>query len=307
MKKLNLFLFYFILSIFVYVPLVYADVDVITPKIYEQIMEKVDISKSDLKKYKKIFQAIERGDFKTVNSLVEKVDSQCLFGYVLAEKYLHPRYKSSKEELQDWLNNYRDYPQASRIFKLAKKKGGEEIKEPIFSSDNNEKNDNKISLKYLERLAASDRNFLVRQAKSFRTYLRRGKTLAARGVLENKRFKRLAPKVYWDNLAAKLSMKYLVDNYDAKALEWGKIASKRHNSGVATWVAGLASWRKKDYKLAASYFARLGSSQNTDLWLKSAGAFWSARAYEKLGNHLKAQEMLKLAFVNKYTFTKICY
>ena len=85
-------------------------------------------------------------------------------------------------------------------------------------------------------------------------------------------------------------------------MEWGKIASKRRNSGVATWVSGIASWRKKDYKSAASYFARLGSSQNSDLWLKSAGAFWSARAYEKLGNHLKAREMLKLAASHKYTF-----
>ena len=46
----------------------------------------------------------------------------------------------------------------------------------------------------------------------------------------------------------------------------------------------------------------MGSSQNSDSWLKSAGAFWSARAYDKLGNHLKAREMLKLAAVHKYTF-----
>ena len=97
-------------------------------------------------------------------------------------------------------------------------------------------------------------------------------------------------------------MKYLVDNYDKKALEWGKIASKRRNSGTATWVAGLASWRMKNYKQASSYFARLGSSRNSDEWLKSAGSYWAFRAYEKLGNHLKAQEMLKLAAKNKYTF-----
>lgn len=280
-----------------------AEINIITPEIYEKVMDNIDVSNSDLKKYKNIFKSLDDGDFETTDNLIEKLNNQCLLGYVLAEKYLHSSYKSTIDELVDWLEEYRDYPQAVRIYKLAMKKGAKEIREPVYHSDEDENaRDDKISLKYLERLSPSDRKFLVRQAKSFRTYLRRGKTLAARGILENKRFKRLAPKMYWDNLAAKLSLKYLVDNYDTKALEWGKIASKRHNSGTATWVAGLASWRKKNYKAAASYFARLGSSQNSDAWLKSAGAFWSARAYDKLGNHLKAREMLKLAAKHKYSF-----
>ncbi len=303
MKKIQFFLFCFLSFNLFTIRLVRADVKVITPEIYEQVMDNIDVSDGDLKKYKNIFKAVTNGDFKTADNLIEKLDNYCLLGYVLAEKYLHPVYKSTKEELEEWLDKYRDYPQATRIYKLAIKKGAKEIKEPVYYSDGEtEEIGDKLSLKYLERLSSKDRKFLVRQAKSFRTHLRRGKTLAARNILENKKFKELAPRVYWDNLAAKLSIKYLVDNYDTKALEWGKLASKRHNSGMATWVAGLASWRKKNYKSAASYFARLGSSQNSDIWLKSAASYWSARAYEKLGNHLKAQEMLKLAAVHKYTF-----
>ena len=280
----------------------YADVNVITDDVYDLAMDNEGIGNGDLKKYKNIFKAIDKGDFKTADNLSEKLDSQALKGYVLAEKYLHPYYKSTVEELEEWLSEYRDYPQAKRIYNLAKKKGAKELKEPVYYSDDVDVRSDKISLKYLERLSSENRKFLVKQAKIFRTQLRRGKTLAARKVLENKRFKDLAPKIYWDNLAAKLSLKYLVDNYDTKALEWGKIASQRHNSGTATWVAGLASWRKKNYKSAASYFARLGSSKNSDAWLKSAAAYWSARAYDKLGNHLKSREMLKLAAVHKYTF-----
>ncbi|MBR2922439.1 MAG: lytic transglycosylase domain-containing protein [Alphaproteobacteria bacterium] len=304
MKKGNIFIIVLVVVTLFSARYVSAEVNIITPEIYERIMDSIDVSNADLKKYKNIFKALDNGDFNTADNLVEKLDNQYLLGYVLAEKYLHPSYKTSIEELEDWLEDYRDYPQATRIYNLAKKKGAKDIKEVVYHSDDSvaEARDDKISLKYLERLSPSDRKFLVRQAKIFRAQLRRGKTLAARGVLENKRFKRLAPRMYWDNLAAKLSMKYLVDNYDTKALEWGKIASKRHNSGTATWVAGLASWRKKNYKSAASYFARLGSSQNSDVWLKSAGAFWSARAYDKLGNHLKAREMLKLAAQHKYTF-----
>lgn len=305
MKKIKIFsilLVYISIGIFK-TDLVCAEVNVITPDIYEQVMDNIGISDGDFKKYKNIFKALDKGDIETADALIEKLDSYALLGYVLSEKYLHPSYASSIEELENWLSEYRDYPQAPKIYNLARKKGAKELKSPVYYSDGDvDLSDDKISLKYLDRLSPKNRKFLIKQAKIFKSQLRRGKTLAARNVLENKRFKILAPKMYWDNLAAKLALKYLVDNYDTKALEWGKIASKRHNSGTATWVAGLASWRKKNYKSAASYFTRLGSSQNSDDWLKSAGAFWAARAYDKLGNHIKSREMLKIAAAHKYTF-----
>lgn len=279
-----------------------AEVNILTPEIYDKILATMDVSSGDIKKYKHIFKALEAGDFATADKRAGQVSNPILMGHVLAQKYLHNNYKSSVSELKDWLELYGDHPQAMRIYKLAERKGAKDLQLPTAGSGNDETDIQKIPLAYLGRLGTLDRNFLVKQAKSFRTHLRKGKTLAARGVLENKRFQKLAPKVYWDNLAARLAMKYLVDNYDSKALEWGKLASQRHNSGTATWVAGLASWRLKRYKSAASYFARLGSSQNSDMWLKSAGAYWSARAYEKTGNHLKAQEMLKLAARHQYTF-----
>ena len=303
MKTIRSFLFCCFALILFVVRSAFAEINIATPEIYEKLMKNINVSNSDLKKYKNIFKAINNADFETADDLSERLESFHLLGYVSAEKYLHPKYKSTKEELEEWLREYRNYPQATRIYNLALRKGAKEIDEPVYYSGAEiESKSDKLSLKYLERLPPKDRKYLVRQAKAFKSALRRGKTLVARNILENKKFKKLAPKVYWDGLAAKLSLKYLVDNYDTKALEWGKIASKRHNSGTATWVAGLASWRKKDYKSAASYFARLGSSKNSDEWLKSAGAFWSARAYEKLGNHLKAREMLKLGATHKYTF-----
>jgi hypothetical protein len=88
-----------------------AEINIITPEIYEKVMDNIDISNSDLKKYKNIFKALSKGDFKTADSLVEKLDNQCLLGYVLAEKYLHASYKSTIEELEDWLvwDEYRDW------------------------------------------------------------------------------------------------------------------------------------------------------------------------------------------------------
>jgi len=196
------------------------------------------------------------------------------------------------------LESYADLVSADRIAKLAKRKGVEiEYIEVVKNPK-----DNKLDQKYLSGLSSGDRKFLVGYAQNFRKYIASGKTLRARNVLENKRFKKLAPEVYWDSLAATLAMKYLTDNYDTKALEWAKKAAKRHNSGMATWVAGLASWRKKNYEDAASFFVRLGVSKNSDEWLKAAALFWAARALEKIGDLPKVEKMLTKAVKYKYTF-----
>ncbi len=302
MKKLQLLFLGLVCSATFVCVNVQAAVNVSNPGVYEKIVENLQINITDLNRYRKIFDYIKQADFKKADEVIGRLDSQVLKGYVLAEKYLHSAYRTSPKELEEWLENYNDHPQAKRIYNLALKKNVENPQKPATYVAEQETQSGKISLKYLERLAPQDRNFLVRQAKNFKRHIRRGKTLSARKILENEKFKKLAPAIYWDSLAAKLALKYLVDNYDAKALEWGQIASKRRNSGTATWVAGLASWRQKNFMSAASYFARLGSSNNSDKWLVAAGAYWSARAYEKLGNHMKAQEMLKLAKKHKHTF-----
>lgn len=265
-----------------------------------QILRRISVDKSDLKTYKKIFKALAKKDHSDIDKLIDKLEDTTLLGTVLAIKYLETAYSSSVDELNDWLNKYNDNPFQPRIKRLYERKSGQ----PSSLNDDDTwlQSSAKISSKYLARLSRQDKIFLTKNAKEFRLSIRKGKTLNARKILENKRFQNLAPKPYWDNLGATLAIKYLVDNYDNQALEWGKKASQRHNSGMATWVAGIASWRLKKFKTAASYFAKLGSSQNSDKWLISAGAYWSARAYEKIGNTLKAQEMYKLAAQHKYTF-----
>ena len=222
-----------------------------------------------------------------------------MLGTIQALKYLDSKYSSSPEELEYWLQQNQDNPYYQRINKLYQRKSGTLL---LNDDDTWLISSAKLSPKYLARLTKQDKSFLIKNTKDFRKYIRQGKTLNARKILDNSKFQNIAPKPFWDSLAATLAIKYLVDSYDKQALEWGKKASKRHNSGMATWVAGLASWRLKKYKTAASYFAKLGSSQNSDKWLVAAGAYWSARAYIQIGNTLKAQEMYKLAAQHKYTF-----
>ena len=258
---------------------------------YERIISYLLVSPRDIDLYKKMFRSLEKNNFREFDRLKQNLENNILLGPALAAKYLHPKYKSSLSELKAWLEEYNSLPQAKRIYHLALRKGGKpsELKAPVVLDDNARAGD-EISV------------FVNRQRAKFRSYINRGKTKPARLILENKRFRQTAPNELWDEMAATLAQKYLVDNYDRLALEWGEKAMRRHNSGTATWVAGLASWRMKNYKKAALYFERLGRSKNSDEWLVAAGGYWAHRAYEQLGNKKKTRQMLESAMRFKHTF-----
>ncbi len=275
--------------------------EIINTSSYNKMLGYLLIAPRDVRLYERIFEEIEAGKFTKADKLEKKLENNILLGNVLAEKYLHRDYKTSFEELKEWLQNYADHPQASRIYRLARRKDkkqaltlpSKDFEPPlIYGWDN----------KDIEKLKEADKHYLQREVGKFRRYINQGKTKRARLVLEQKKFRMLAPDKYWDDMAATLAQKYFVDNYDRLAWQWSTRAARRRTSGTAAWIAGLSAWRMKDYKNAALYFSRLGKSSNSDKWLVSAGGYWAYRAYTRLGNKNKAREMLKHAAGYKHTF-----
>lgn len=276
-------------------------IDVINKTTYNKILDYLLISEADVRTYKKMFNALRENDFDSVDKLSSKLTNNIILGDVLAEKYLNPAYKTSYQELHDWLEKYSDLPAAGRIYKLAVRKGGAVgLTQPqnhrqtplIYGWDNDS----------IAKRTPAELKYLSTQVSRYRKALNQGKTKAARLVLEQLRFRKLAPNKYWDDMAASLALKYFVDNYDKLALEWGKRAARRGTSGTGAWVAGLASWRLGHYKNAATYFSKLAYSKNPDEWLVAAGGYWGARAYQKLGDKIKANQLLKSASRYKHTF-----
>ncbi|MBQ7285507.1 MAG: hypothetical protein IJW72_04580, partial [Alphaproteobacteria bacterium] len=103
----------------------YSQADVqslISPQFYEKIIGHLLIDNKDVNIYKKMFRALEKADFEEFDNLQNKLENNILLGTALAEKYLHPQYKSSVSELSHWLEHYNSYPQAQRIYNLAKRK-----------------------------------------------------------------------------------------------------------------------------------------------------------------------------------------
>ena len=102
---------------------------------YFDIFSEPVLMNEDIELYRKIILYQEDCNWKLANKLILKLKDQTLMGYVLAQRYLHPRcYRSQFLELSSWLKKYNDLPQAKRIYRLAIKRMPKGYKRPVLPS-----------------------------------------------------------------------------------------------------------------------------------------------------------------------------
>ena len=68
------------------------------------------------------------------------------------------------------------------------------------------------------------------------------------------------------------------------------------------WITGLAAYRLKAYDAALTAFRDLALDGSEDPWVRSAAAFWGARAATALGQAGEAAQELRLAAATPQTF-----
>jgi soluble lytic murein transglycosylase len=106
-----------------------------------------------------------------------------------------------------------------------------------------------------------------------------------------------ADRAQIDTLAARF---YAGD--DETALSMARVAVAGPQSGQAGWIGGLAAFRLGDFSTAQTLFTAAANWNASDDWARSAGAFWAARASEKLGDRAKTQSFLEQAASSPLTF-----
>ncbi len=246
------------------------------------------LSQEDVARYQEIFLVQTTGDWNRADALIAQLRDDVLLGHVMAQRYLHPtRYRSRFRELKRWLAEYADLPDAGTIYKLAmrRKPAGESAPKRPAVARLGEEPDNWSSLgggsfsevessgERLSNHAYGIRNDAIRN-------LRRGLTLAAKRVIESSEAIRALPPVEHDRLRAELAFAYYIHGRTDWALDWAKQALRSaEKAPLAAWTAGLSYWREGDRDTASKYFEIVGRSEYADLWLRSAGAFWAARAH----------------------------
>lgn len=76
----------------------------------------------DAARYRQIFRLQSKGDWLAADEVIGELTDLRLLGHVLAQRYLHPKYKSRYVELAAWLGKYNDHADAPAIYRLAMKR-----------------------------------------------------------------------------------------------------------------------------------------------------------------------------------------
>ncbi|MBQ8251543.1 MAG: lytic transglycosylase domain-containing protein [Alphaproteobacteria bacterium] len=273
------------------------------------------LNKTDVKLYKEIFQAHQKGHYITAQSLEKKLSNKLLKGYILFDKYFSSKYKTSKQEINSFIKTYSHLPIANDVYALGKKKNfrlsSKSPKDPVYGSKagscsyvRRDEPINLVSRQKFSYLSPSKRNEAKKLSKNLKKLIEQKRLTKALELLESKKVSSLFNQTDIDIVYTAIAFSYFLDGNDDKSLKYAKKAINTSGDSLplAHWTAALSSWRTKDYKNAAHYFSTAAEHDEGYPLLKSSAGFWAARAYLKMGEFQKVGNYLELASGQPRTF-----
>lgn len=249
------------------------------------------LASADVATYRRIFELQERADWAASDQEIKRLKDRALLGHVLAQRYLHPQYRSSAAELSSWLTHYPDHPDAAQIYKMAGKRAprAAQLTRPVGETiggfwmlddlgpppDRAPPAGRKLTGDALARV-----NALKGQIRSS---LRAGNLAGAEKLLFARDTARLLGDAEIDHFKAQMAAGWFAQGDDRKALELAGEAAARSGRSVprADWIAGLALFKQARYRDAARHFEALASTPGGEPWDIASGAFWAARAHAR--------------------------
>ena len=269
------------------------------------------LNANDENLYRRVFELQTEGKFKEAEKLLQKIENNILIGRVKAQKFLHPTgYISKFVELRDWLEKYGDHPSASRIYWLSKRKKPKNFKsakKPSGGYLSGFGNANFVSLRpripssYSGRSAPS---VTRKVAFTIRRYIRRSWPSGALDFLNKKSSRQVLTDSEESQLHWEIANAYFIFNKDYEAItEASKSLVISNGKNDSAWLtAGLANWRRGDFKRARLFFTNLAYLENSRGSIRAAGAYWASRVEFILGDPSNAIEFLKISSNYSNTF-----
>jgi soluble lytic murein transglycosylase-like protein len=262
--------------------------------------------------YKMIFAAQAKGDWDEADRAIDGLADRRLMGHVLYQRFMHPSYKTSFSELENWLVKYADHPGADKIYRMAvqrtpagyvgtlrKPHGGNGITGYLSALDDGSLTYSAAATR--SRAQQRDVNTLLR---AIRHDVAQGAPTRALKRAEQDRTAKLLDEIETDQVRAHIAMGYMNAGKVKKAYELASAAAKRSGSNVpmAGWTGGLTAWRLGKYKQSAALFEQVAASPFTSPWMTAAGAYWASRAHMRLGHTREVSKWLRLAASQPRTF-----
>lgn len=240
--------------------------------------------------YRGIFTAIRDGRYPEAASTLDAMPSNGLLtATARAELWLAagaPR--PSADAVSGWLSTNAGFPQADQVAALGRRMGMTGLPVPMqrqglvpVGAGSREK----------PRSARADAIAAAFVAQ-VRPLLAAGQPAAAEALLENSSVDR-DTRTEWRQRIA-WSWYLIGDDANAARLATKAAEDEGEWAAMGQWVAGLATFRARDYTRAAVHFARVGASAHS-ADLAAAGQFWAARAQTAAGQPQQVSARLRAA------------
>jgi soluble lytic murein transglycosylase-like protein len=236
------------------------------------------LSAADARHYHQTFALQNAARWSEADAEIAQLRDRLLLGAVTAQRYLHKAYPAGYPELEQWLRQHGDEPEASAIYALALARhprgtapppAPATARLPVRSLDEDGEK-LRHQLTPAEEAEALQIDVAVR-ALAYAAPQRAELLLAASDA------QRLLGPRRQDELRALISGGYLRAGQPREAAALSAAGQSHGFAGVAHWQAGLAAWRTGRYGEAGWHFQQVLRVPGQSSWTISAAAFWAAR------------------------------
>ena len=240
------------------------------------------LAPSEAARLRRIFELQARGDMAQAMREAERLDDRRLIGHVLADRWRPGGVEPTAAELRAWLGEHADYPDAPRLHAMLVARlprgadvpplPGEAPAEAVPAPGQ------EVPPEEREPPTAA-RAPLVRNPALDRTV----RDMAARGdVSDALRYiasTRGMTAPYSAALQTDVALALFTSGKDAEAFRVASLAARAPGAPAqASYLAGLAAWGLGQYEAALPLFESAARNEAAPAVLRSAAAFWTARA-----------------------------
>ncbi|MFC0407656.1 lytic transglycosylase domain-containing protein [Roseomonas elaeocarpi] len=234
------------------------------------------LAPSDAARLRRIFAAQAAGDLNAASAETARLDDRRLLGHVLADRWLrHLGPAPGTGELQNWLATNADHPDAPRIYAMLVEASPRGASLPPPPPDATLSSSTDIVPE--ESVPAS--RSVVRNPALDRSVAERAAAGDAAGALRLISGTRGMTPAYASLLQSDLALTLFQQGKDEEAFGVAAAAVRATPGHAnAAFVAGLAAWGHNRFDVALPYFEAAARADDAPAVLRSAAAFWTARA-----------------------------
>ncbi len=242
--------------------------------------------------YAQIFMLQDSEKIAVAQKLERQISDPILMNEVLYQRFFTKAYHTKGAEVKSWMDKYSDMPGAARMEKLAnlKKVAVKSARVPNMLTGG-------MSIETAQSEKWTEKKYsdkIEKKITSFKKAIRSGGTKTARGILEDRSFKRKLDESDYGRLAGRLAYIYYTNGEYELAKKWGFVSSDA-SSEYGLWTMGLIYFKEEKYKESQKYFSRILKLNQINNARKTEAAFWAGRAADANGDTDLANEYWSIA------------